>query len=228
MSLTIFHGEHHVNSREALLKLVDQYRDKEFVIAHIDSASQLRVDILENEMGSVDLFAQPKVVVIEGLFSLQRSKKKDELIDLVLKYSEAKEIILWEAKKLTVPQLKKVGSAKLQLFALSSSLFEWLDTLQGSPQRKLSLLHTALQQDGAEFCFAMLARQVRLLIMVKAGGTLKEHPFVIKKVTAQARAFSFEHIKKLHEKLLTIDFEQKTGRHKLTLGQELEELMVRM
>jgi DNA polymerase III delta subunit len=226
MSITILHGEHHANSRAALVELMDKERAKGSQIIRIEATASLQPAQLESELGSQDLFAQPKLIVIEELHSLPRSKKKDTLVELLLSYPDA-QIVLWESKKLTAPQAKKLVSAKQQLFTLSSSLFEWLDSLHGPLPKKLSLLQQALQSDGAEFCFAMLSRQIRLLLITKSGEPMKEHPFVVKKLQQQARSFTQEQLLQFHEQLVLLDYRQKTGQSKLTLDQELEQLMLK-
>lgn len=225
MSIVILHGEHHVNSRSKLVELMEEARQNGLQIAHLESAG-LTAALLEATLGSQDMFGGEKLFVIEGVFSGPKSKKKDELLGLVAKYADSNQIILWEAKKLTPAQAKKFPKAKEQLFALSSSLFEWLDSLHGPVNRKLSLLQQACKQDGAEFCFAMLARQVRLLLLTKSGEPMKEHPFVVKKLQQQARSFSEQQLIDLHEKLVLTDFHQKTGKARLNLQQELEQMMM--
>jgi DNA polymerase-3 subunit delta len=71
--------------------------------------------------------------------------------------------------------------------------------------------------------FAMLARQVRLLLAARAfldegksdkGGFADEmgvHPFVAQKTLQQARAFTYEEMLALHDQLFRLDQEMKTG-----------------
>ncbi|MEO8581714.1 MAG: hypothetical protein ABI425_03990 [Patescibacteria group bacterium] len=226
MSLTILHGEHQVNSRAKLVELMEVAKQKDLQVHHLETTG-LTTAILEAELGSQDMFGSEKVLVIESIFSGPKSKKKEELLVLVGKYADSNQIILWESKKLTPAQQKKFPNATQQLFALSSSLFEWLDSLHGPIPRKLKLLQQAAIQDGAEFCFAMFVRQVRLLLLIKSGEPMKEHPFVVKKLQQQARSFTLQQLIDLHEQLTFLDFHLKTGQSKLGLQQELEQLMLR-
>lgn len=226
MSVTILHGDHQVNSRAKLGELMDAAKQKGLEIKRLESAG-LTAAILEAELGSQDMFGTQKAIVIEGIFSGPKSKKKDELLDLVAKYAERSQIILWEGKKLTPVQQKKFPQAKIETFALSSVLFEWLDSIHTKGTRKLTLLQQAIKQDGADFCFAMLARQIRLLLETKSGAPMKAHPFVIQKLNQQARAFTEQQLIDLHERLTLLDFHLKTGQLKLSLEQELEKLMTK-
>lgn len=228
MSLTLLHGDHIAQSRDALVKQLDHFRQKNLTISTLEANTQLTVAQLESLLGSQNMFELDKVIVIEGLLGLPRSAKKTTLIELLQKFRANTIILLWEGKKATAAQIKSVTPDAQESFNLSSALFSWLDQLQGPKPKKIQLLHEAIKSDTAELCFLMLARQVRLYLKIATGGTLKEHPFVIKKASAQAKKYSLEQLKNLHEQLLMIDIGQKTGTSLLTLQQELEELMLRM
>ena len=74
--------------------------------------------------------------------------------------------------------------------------------------------------------FAMLARQIRILLGVRSlldensqttkqevASTLGVHPFVASKALSQARFFSQETLKKIHTLLFHLDRGAKTGKH---------------
>lgn len=223
--LTVLHGDHHVNSRTRLVSLLETAIKTGLQTQHFES-NQMTPALFESEFGSQNMFGNQKIFVIENVFAGPKSKKKDTLIELINTYSESQSIIVWESKKLTAANLKKLPKAKVELFELSSALFAWLDALHQQTPKKLQLLQTAVGQDGAEFCFAMLARQVRLLLQTKSGSPPKAHPFVIKKLQQQARAFSTDQLIALQEKLTLIDYHLKTGQAKLSLAQELESVII--
>ena len=179
-------------------------------------------------MGRNSLFGISQAVVIEGLHSLPRSKKKNELIKLIA--SEASsgqtELILWEKRDLTPTMLKQFKGAKCEQFKLSKVLFKWLDSLGGDRRDVILLTHQAVEQDGAELSFFMLVRQVRLLIEVKSGGQPGGPPFMISKLKRQASNFTLEELFDLHTKLLKIDLDQKTSGSLLSLPQALDLLWV--
>lgn len=226
MSLIILHGEHEVNSRAELASIIQQFSEKQMSVVRLEADTSLQPAVLEQELGSIDMFGGNKGVFIERLHSLLKSKRKDELIDIVVRFSEQTPIVLWENKKLTATQLKKFPKAEVTLFSLSPVIFQWVESIHLTPTQKLKLLHSALKQDGAEFCFAMLVRQVRQLLLLKSGTTMKDAPWTLKKLHTQAKSFSLDQLKYMHDKLTHIDYAQKTGQAKLTLDQELQALMV--
>src|SRR5690606_6575345 len=144
-----------------------------------------------------------KVLVIEELHSLPKSAKKDTLIKQLKEAhlsDAAPDIILWEKRSLTATMLKPFAKATVEEFKLSPVLFKWLDKLgtEHTISQLLKVTHEVYAQDGAEFAFVMLIRQVRLLLAAKDDGQLKGAPFVVQKIKAQARAFSIEKLKELH------------------------------
>ena len=225
MSLTILHGEHHVNSRNALQQMIQQAMIRDLLSDRLE-AKNLQPADLEIILGSQDLFGQKKMLIIEHLHSLPKSNRKKDLITLLSKSTEAEiEIVLWEKKNLTATQLKQFPSAKNQLFKLSSALFAWLD-LFGSPgNRQFEKFEEAVARDGKEFCFLMLARQIRYLIAAKSGAPLPGAPFIQQKLRKQASLFAEKELFEIHQKLTFLDFHNKIGKP-LNLVHELEKLML--
>lgn len=230
--MIILHGEQTIQSREKLLQLITTAKTAERRLERLETTG-VTLAKLEEAVGATDLFGQPKTIIIEGLHSLQRSKKKDELLSLVASIPESSEleIILWENRSLTKTMLKQFPTAAVFEFKISSAVFSWLDSLSPQPATKtkqLTLLHKATASEDAFMCFAMLTRQVRLLIQARDGGVLKGAPFMIVKLKKQAQAFSLDQLLSLHTKLLEIDLRQKTSTGWLNLTQELDLLLLQL
>ncbi len=222
--ITILHGEHVIASRHELTKRLVSAEANGFSVKRLDG-KHLDVVSLEASLGTQDLFTPRVLVVIEDLFSLPKSKKKDELIALVHKATV--EVLLWEKKTLTATQLKPFAGAIILLFKTSLAVFGWLDMLRpGDLPRILRAFEKAVDQDGAEMCFAMLCRQVRLLLQVKDGGQLKLAPFMIGKTQKQSSYFSMEQLLRMHQQLLEIDKSVKTSSSLLGLREQMVQLMI--
>ena len=222
--ITILHGEHVVASRYELMKRIVSAEANGFSVKRLDG-KHLDVVTLEASLGTQDLFTPRVLIVIEDLFSLPKSKKKDELIALV--HKAMVEVLLWEKKTLTVTQLKPFAGVTIVPFKTSSAVFGWLDMLRpGDLPRILRAFEKAVDQDGAELCFAMLCRQIRLLLQVKDGGQLKLAPFMIGKFERQASYFSMEQLLKMHEQLLAIDESVKTSSSMLGLREQMVNVML--
>jgi len=220
--ITIFHGDNLVQSRQKLVELLEQAKQKNIKIKRL-RAKKLQPPELEAELVSNDLFGNERLVVIEELHSLPTSKRKKTLIELAAKSST--DLCLWEKRELTKTMLKKFPKAKVQLFKVANSLFNWLDSL--SPQEKtkkqqLKLLKQTLVEEDEYTCFAMLCRQVRLLIQAKEGSQIKGPPFVINKIKRQAQQFSFHQLLDLHHQLHQLDQQLKTSSNILDLNKQLD------
>jgi len=220
----IIHGENLISSRAELTRRLTAAEANGFSVKRLDG-KHLDSVTLEASLGTQDLFTPRVLVVIEDLFSLPKSKKKDELIALI--HTATVDVLLWEKKTLTVTQLKPFDGATVLSFKTSSAVFGWLDMLRpGDLPRILRAFEKAADQDGAEMCFAMLCRQVRLLLQVKDGGQLKLAPFMIGKFQRQASYFSMEQLLKMHKQLLAIDESIKTSSSLLGLREQLVKLMI--
>ncbi len=112
------------------------------------------------------------------------------------------------------------------------SIFNTIDALASNNKKEaLRLLHEHLKKgEDAFYVFSMIVYQFRNLLKVadakeayrndeyaiaKAIGL---HPFVVKKGLAQIRNFSFETLKKIYQKLSTLDTKAKTGQIDIKLA----------
>lgn len=210
-SFIILHGEHTVASRQKLQELLHDFRSKNYQITRLE-AKPLDVATLQEALGRNSLFGQEQVVVIEGLHSLPTSARKKELIESSAHASTP--VILWEKRALTPTMIKKFAGAQAQEFKPTSHIFKWLDSLQGEVKPSFhnhELLAKAVSQDGAELCFHLLVRQIRLLLSVKVNHPVGGAPFMIAKYKKQATTFSLTQLLAFHEQLFIIEKKTKTG-----------------
>lgn len=113
-----------------------------------------------------------------------------------------------------------------------SNIFNTIDAI-GSRNKKeaLKFLHQHLKNgDEPFYIFSMLAYQFRNLLKISdlkenyrmnegdIVRTTKLHPFVVKKGLAQGRNFSFEMLKKIYQKLSTLDAKAKVGQIDIKLA----------
>jgi DNA polymerase III delta subunit len=226
--ITILYGEHTVASRQKLIELIDLHKKQGELIERLE-AKRIDPANLEMALAAQDLFGAGRVVVIEGLHSLPKSTKKNELVKQVA--ASTIPVILWESRDLTPTMIKQFPKAEVLQFKLTKSTFVWLDSLSGDGthrEQAVKIFHQALAEEDAQFLFIMLARQVRLLIQAKDGGVIKGPPFMISKLKKQAGSFAMEKLLTLHSKLLSIDLGFKTSSNNLTLAQELDLLLLTM
>lgn len=121
-----------------------------------------------------------------------------------------------ELEKLTLYALKRVITLedvkKLCVSSLEQNIFEFTDAIGNRQSKKALLIYKKLLDERADlnFVFAMMVRQFRLLILAKEGDLKGQHPFVIQKVSGQARLWQTEELKKIYARLLEIDYLSKT------------------
>lgn len=226
--ITIIHGDNLIASKDHLLQKINQAKASGIVINRIEASQLTRAD-LETKLIKKDLFGTEHLLVIEDLHSLPPSAEKKELISLV---SQAQlDLILWEKKILTKSQLAKFPHSQNLMSKVSNNLFIWLEKINGSNKNlkeQISLFHKALLTEDVYLCFIMLIRQIRQLIIIKEGNKPTTSPWIINKLTAQARTFELDQLLKTYQKLLAIDFAQKTSTNSLELHQELDLILVNL
>jgi len=220
--MILLYGENTVASRDELTKLLTASKAEGHEVIRLE-AKKLTQAELETVLGETDLFGTNKTIVIEGLHSLPKSKKKNELIALLTQPSDHS-IILWEKRSLTKAMLNQFPSARATEFKMSNLLFNWLDAFGATDQKNSALqnLHKAFKKDGEYLCFIMLIRQIRLLLLAKTGGTIKGPPFMVTKYSSQARRFSTEQLLALHTHLTELDEKTKVSQTTLTLQSQLD------
>lgn len=237
--MEVLHGEQVVQSRKQLLQTVDAAKQAGSEVIFL-AAKDLNQATLEQALGSLSLFGAPRLVVIEELHSLPRSKKKDILLDTVATAAahaaqatnaSQLDIVLWEKRDLTATMLKKFPSAKVSHFKVSKHIFGLVEKLspnQAIKPKVIVSLHQAIEGESDFFVFTMIIRQIRLLIEVKDGGKPAGPPFMVGKLKSQAEHFSLPQLLKLHGQLTAIDSKLKRSATPLSLTQELDLFIMNM
>lgn len=223
--ITVIHGDNTVQSRAYLMECVSSARKKGDVVSV--EAKTLNTSSLEELLGSQALFSPEKTIVIEGLFGLPRGKQKSAYMKMIAETPV--DAILWDGKVLKQTDLKAFAKATVRGFKASSSVFAFADSIfPGNGRKSIQLLEKAEKSDGIEMCFAMLARQIRLLITVKDGDVSGVPPFAVSRLNRQAKAFEFEALFRVYERLTEIDEAEKRSSSPLTLRQQLDLLLLEL
>lgn len=225
--MIILHGDHAIKSRNELQKIMDNAISDGKQIVRF-SGNNLDRATLESTLGSINLFGNDQLVVIENLLSGRVSKSRT-IVSEFLSETEPENLVIWEDKKIGVRALGKFKKSSKQEFPLTKVLFNWLDSIGIKPKPdQIMRLHQSLEQEEVYFVFLMLARQIRMLIQMKDSGNLAGSPYVVSKVRKQAESFTLEKLLSLHEQLLQIDLRQKTSQNRLSLSAELDLLILSM
>lgn len=219
--IKIIHGENQVASRKKLIELSDEAKKQGRMIVTLE-ADKIDRAKLESALLSNSLFGEEKLLIIECLHSLPKSKKKDELIDLI-SYASI-DIILWEKKLLTKTNFKKFpNNSQNYEFKITVKLWSFLDQLNLK-----SFQECIVGGEEVEFVFLMIARQIRLLIQVKENQTSGIAPFTLSKLKQQVKKFDLTKLLQIHQQLYQIDQKQKQSANLLSLPAELDLLLFNM
>jgi DNA polymerase-3 subunit delta len=129
-------------------------------------------------------------------------------------------------------QIEVADVEKLTPFTGQADVFELVDAMgaRDSP-RAQRLLHQLMQSDDAHYAFAMIARQVRLLILVRdcldrgtdPAKSLGKVSFLARRLSAQAQNFSLPDLEYLYQTLFEIDVSVKRG--KIALEPSMDNLI---
>ncbi len=224
--MIIIHGDNIIQSRKKLVEIIEENNEKGVLIERFN-AKELDLPLLESKLQKTDLFGHSRMLIIEELHSLPKSKKLTSMIELLA--NSPVEVCLWEKRELTATMLKKVSSAKIHLFKMANSLFTWLDSLSSAEKSKsnqIILFRKSLIDNDEYLCLIMLVRQVRMMIKILDGSSIPGPSFLTNKVRAQANKFSIEQLLKVHQKLYQLDSKIKTSKNILTLSQEIEQIIL--
>jgi len=126
--------------------------------------------------------------------------------------------------------------ALLTPYVAEANVFKMIDALiEGRAKEAIRLLHTALDQNPSDpgfGLFALIVGQFRSLLLacehLSGGGSPRDlpavagvKPFLIDKVSKQARAFRLEELEAIYKRLQRYDQEAKTGKIDIRLALDL-------
>lgn len=224
--MILIHGEDQVASRAKLVDLTKLAEQQHLVVTHLP-ITNLTLAQLESLLVDQDLFGQRQSLVIEELLSARPSNLKKKLLNLLA--NQTGPICLWEGKTVPAGTLKKFNFKQIYHFPLDQKLFKWLDALTPTTDldKLLPLTKEVLSLNSAPSCLAMLARQVRMMILAKEN-QLTGPAFIQKKISSQAKKFSLAKLLTLHHQLLIIEQQQKTSSSWWPLSTAIEQLVINL
>lgn len=143
-------------------------------------------------------------------------------------FADSRQFVLWFDKKLSVAQIKdfesKFGKLSVEEFKVSPIVFKFLDSLApGNQKNFMPLWQAYLRTQPAEVAFVMLVRQFRLLLNLADPDV---QPWQKGKLASQAKLFAPSQLKTIYQKLLLVDYQNKTGSGIASLSTALELLLL--
>ena len=230
MSFLIVHGNNLVASRNLLSQQKIAAGKKGWEIITLEG-KKVELPELKQSLESGSLFAVNRLVIIENLFSSTISKRKEDLLDY-LKLTDLKaELVIWEGKQIDGRALKSFANkAKIQNLSLPAVIFKFLDSFWPANNKiTLSFWEESLRTEPVELVFYLLARRLHDLIVTKDLGKIGLSgfaPWQQGKLFYQANKFTLEKLLEFYQRLLEIDWRQKSGQAALPLKSTLELLIL--
>jgi len=222
--MVIFHGENTALSRQRLNEEIEKFKGEVIKL----EGEKLTLTEFQQAVESRSIFGADKLVVIFGLFSRKPSREKEKILNYCQKEA-SQNLIVWEEKKIDSRILGKFKGARIEFFDLPKIIYKFLDWL--SPLNKktsLLLFHQCLKKEIPERIFYFLCRHVEQLIIAADLGKrgLENLPeWKQEKLLRQAKAFGLEKLINLYQKLLEIDYLQKSGQAPFSLVFHLDLLI---
>ncbi len=111
---------------------------------------------------------------------------------------------------------KKIEKRDVEILVgpkIEPDIFKTVDAIcQRDKKKAINLIHQHLEKgDSPLYLLAMINFQLRNILILKSGGKLNAHPFVVKKSSFQAKKFSLEEIRRIYQKIFFVDLKIKTG-----------------
>jgi len=223
--MRIIHGDNQPESR-GLLQEIKEGASKEGLEVVSLVGKTVSLTEVKQAVESSGLFGSDRLLIIEELFSGQTSSGKKEVIEY-LKNEAPDSVVIWESKQVDGRRLRAL-KADVKEFKVSSQVFKFLESIAPGRQRIFMPLWAQIaEQEALELVFFLLMRQVRQLIQVASDeGGFRGPPWLVRKLTAQARVFGLKQLLELHDRLYELELENKTGTGVLPLSARLELLLI--
>ncbi|MGI5827817.1 MAG: hypothetical protein ACOX6V_02220 [Patescibacteria group bacterium] len=218
----LIHGDYHLASRNYLVSLIEQEKKNKREIIRLDGVKTTLNELIQ-AAASNSLFGNEKTIVAENFFSRQKSNEQQQILEWLKSYDNTNTLILWESKSIgKVLQRSLPQKTQVKEFKTPALVFKLVEQI--SPKNKsqaLGTLETVLQKEPAEFLFAMICRQIRLLTIIKGGAEVKGAPWMVGKLKKQASDFTLEQLLTNYQKLYRLDKQIKTGQTIMPLSWHL-------
>lgn len=220
----IYSGEDNVTSRNVYLQHVEKLKAEGLEVVNLNG-KEIKEENLEIFLGGRSLFGQTRALTIENLFSLTKSKDKENIINKIIGFKD-QEIVFWEEKDFAKADILKYPDFSIKNYKLPASIFSFLDKLYpGKVMENLQNFHLAIINSDAGYIFSMMIRQIRLLMLAKDDELTTMAPWQRAKLYKQAKVFDINKLKAIYLKLLEIDYQQKTSGTPYSLQGQIELLL---
>lgn len=208
MKIILVHGDYTEKTIDRIEKFIDVAKNRGWRIERLnESDSQSLPEQIRNE----SLFKEDRLYLLENVNSVS----KKELEWLKKNYKDLPgNLVVYHNNQLPKTLLSKLPKPdKEELYKLPKSIWKFLDSFHpGNYKKSLNLFRDVLKNESPEFVVALLAQHLRDLYISKRDvGLLKYQSWRVKKLTAQAKYFSEEELRKVIAQISEADYQSKTS-----------------
>lgn len=233
--ITILHGDNIVASRNRRLIAIEAACTAEKEVFVVDGKEANLTDLIQS-FEAQSLFAKDRLVVVDNLISSLKSKdRKESIMGYLLKGAFSADAVLWEGSSVgrSLLKLSKQKHVRVEQFKTPQVIFKLVESFfPGNKRQVFSYFEQAAEKEPVEFVFAMLVRQIRLLLGIFYSAPISELQKMASwqksRLHSQVRHFSHDTLHTLYKELLTIDYQIKTGRSALPLTNRIERIIMKL
>ncbi len=209
MKVIILHGDNSQEISVRLTKFIDVAGSRGWKIVRLGSPEG-NFNFRESLAGNT-LFAEKRLYIIDDLKKIKKDdlswfkKNADKLEDTMVVVSNS------VLTKTSINLLPKVS--KIELFELPKKIWLFLDSFYpGQGKVSMLLLYEVLEKEAIELIYALLARQLKDLYLIKTDPQSLGYPgWRTKKLTERAGKFHIGVLEKVIADLAEADYKAKTG-----------------
>ncbi len=201
----VFHGDHQLNSRQALNHFLDQKNDSD--IFRI-SPKEINLDQINGFINSPSLFSKPKIIVFLNFFSIP--KPILDKVQKIIKNNPEFDIVIWQDKTITPTQLKSFPKAKVETFSIDKIIFKCLNQIYPhNISRFIPIFHQVIDKEPFELFLYLLKNHLR------------------KQLIGYSK-FNSNHLKTTYLQIIELDYQSKTGQLSINKELALERIMLKL
>lgn len=221
----LLHGNHTSLSRHQLatLKLQAQARGVEVISLNLDSTQP---EDIEQTLTSKSLFGSSRLTIIEASRRHFSRHGPSSQLQLSLDLARSSQVIFYFPFPLSPHQLQLFSSYDCQLFKISPLVFQFLNHFDAANFKQMLLsFNQACHQNQPEFVFYLLIKHLQAIISPTKTNSLP--PWAKKRCQPLLERLGINNLIRLHQQLVNLDFQLKSGRLVSTLESELAFLLTK-
>lgn len=216
MKIIVLHGEDTTKSYERLKKFIDVAKKRSWEVVFLDESNLA----LKENLSSSSLFGGERFFILKDIKKL--TKKEIEWIKKNTSTLPGNLIIYHEGTIGAVLLKSLPKDSKIEEFKLPKLIWNFLEIIRpGNADQTIKTFHKVIEKEPIELVFALIARQMKDLYLVKSGNSSQIPSWRESKLINQASKFTSENLKQIIGKLTEIDVEVKTSKANLVSSLDL-------